>query len=552
MPAASSGARNRTAYWQRLARLIPGYDPWATAGACTFHPQLACNICDFFEEVLTHVKGEWAGKPIILEDWQRAVLGMLFGWLRKDGTRRYRKMLFYVPRKNAKTTIGAGIGLYLLMCDDENGADIYSAAADEKQAALCFDTAKGMLLGNAELSQRGRPYRRSILYEETAGGYHVLSSKASTKHGLNPHGILVDELHAQKDNELVDTLTTAVGARRQPLTLYMTTADFGRPSICNETYHYACQVRDRVVDDPEFLPVIYEATRDDDWTKEATWRKANPNLGVSVKLDFMIQQCKEAQEKPSYENTFKRLHLNIITEQANRWLQLHRWDKCAGPLTPQQLEESLVGQECFGGLDLASTTDLAAFAMVFPPAGERTTWAVVLRVWAPKENAIMRERKDRVPYLTWSKQGFLKLTDGDVIDYDVIRRDVVELGTRFNITEIAIDRWASAQITNQLGGDGYEMVPFGMGFGSLSAPTKELETLVLGEGLTHGGHPLLRWCASNVATVTDDIGNMKPSKKHSTEKIDPVVATIMALGRAMARDQGNGKSVYDERGIEEL
>lgn len=540
------------AHWRKLGHLIPGYDAWLNHGDCHFDPAAADRVCDFFEEVLTHVKGEWAGKPIHLEPWQRAVLGVTFGWKRPDGTRRYREVFFYVARKNAKTTLGAGIGLYLLCCDGEPSSDVYSLAANEEQAGVCHGTAKGMTQQHASLARRLKPYKRAILNPAAGGSYLVLTSKAETKHGLNPHGILVDELHALKDSELVDTMTTAVGSRRQPLTLYMTTADYGRPSVCNELYRKACNVRDGLTVDPYFLPVIYEATRDDDWTKEETWRKANPNLGVSVKLDYLRAQCKKAQEQPSFENTFKRLHLNIITEQADRWLQLHHWDACAGPMTWQQMEEALEGEECFGGLDLASTTDLAAFAMVFPPSGSREQWAVLIRCWAPKMGALERERKDRVPYTLWSRQGALKLTDGNVIDYDVIRADINAEAKRFKIQEIAIDRWASTQITNQLTQDGFEMVPFGQGMVSMSAPSKELERQVLGKGLVHGGHPLLRWCAMNVAIERDSAGNIKPSKKHSTERIDPMVATIMGIGRGMARDLGAGPSVYDERGILEL
>jgi phage terminase large subunit-like protein len=551
MPAGSS-PRARRRYWNRVTRLLPGYDPWLKPDGCVFDIDAADLACMFYSEVLTHVKGEWSGQPILLEEWQQSVIGNLFGWKRPDGTRRYRQMLFYVPRKNAKTTLGAGIALYLLLCDGEAGADVYSAAGAEDQAALCFDTAKGMVVGNPELSSRCRPHRRAIIYEKTASGYYVLTSKATTKHGLNPHGIIIDEVHALKDRELVDVMTTAVGSRRQPLTIYLTTADFARPSICNEVHKYGCEVRDGIIDDSAFLPVIYEATREDDWTKESTWRKANPNLGVSVKLDFLRTQCKKAQDTPTYENTFKRLHLNIVTEQADRWLQLHRWDGSAGTHTAAELLEVLAGQTCYGGLDLSSTTDLSALALVFPPTDDRSWWGLLVRCWAPRDNALLRERRDRVPYLTWARDGFLTLTDGDVIDYDAIRKDINEIGERYHIADIAIDRWASAQITNQLQGDGFTMVPFGQGFASLSAPTKEFENKVKAELLWHGSNPLLRWSVSNVAILRDPAENVKPSKKHSTERIDPVVGSIMALGRAMARDQGPGWSVYDDRGVEEL
>ncbi len=532
-----------------ITRMIPGYDAWATAEDCHFDYELAERACRFFPQCLTHVKGEWAGKPLILEEWQEAIIANLFGWIRPDGTRRYRSCLIYVARKNAKTTLAAGIALYLMYCDNEPGAEIYSAAANEEQAALCFNTAKGMVMQCPALAKRSEPFRRSITYSETSSTYLVLTAKASTKHGLNPHGIILDELHAHKDRELADTMTSAVGARRQPLTLYTTTADFGRPSICNETHRYAGQVRDGIVEDISFLPVIYEATRDDDWTSEATWKKANPNYGVSVKPDFLRDACKKAKDAPANENTFKRLHLNIITEQADRWLPMDKWDACAGDIAWPDLEAAMAGRDCFAGLDLASTTDLACLSLIFPIDDQLT---IIPYFWIPRDTALARQKAHRVPYIDWARDGALTATEGNVIDYDVIRSTIGALGEKFNIKEVAIDRWASAQITNQLLQDGFEVVPFGQGFVSLSAPSKELEKNILAGTVSHGGHPVLRWNASNVSTEQDSAGNIKPSKKRSPEKIDGVIATVMGVGRLMARDLASGVSIYEKQGLASL
>jgi phage terminase large subunit-like protein len=532
-----------------VTRLVPGYDPWATADGCIFDYDTAQLACDFFPECLTHVKGEWSGKPLVLEAWQQGIVANLFGWKRTDGSRRYRSALIYVPRKNAKTTIAAGIALYLLFCDSEPGAEIYSAAANEEQAALCFDTAKGMVFASQALARRGKIFRRVISYDEALSRYAVLSAKASTKHGLNPSGVILDELHAHKDRELAETLTSAMGARRQPLTIYTTTADYGRPSICNETHRYACQVRDGVIADSAFLPVVYEAGREDDWTAEATWKKANPNYGISVKPEFLREECQKAKDTPARENTFKRLHLNIITEQANRWLSMEKWDRGIGEVDWKELAAAMEGRECFAGLDLAATTDLCSLVLFFPNDGRPVA---VPFYWVPREAALAREARDRVPYLAWAREGAIILTDGNVVDYDFIRVFIGELAERFKINEIAFDPFAGTQVSNQLTQDGHKVVAFRQGMISMNAPTKELERMVLGGVLSHGGHPVLRWNASNVTTESDAAGNLKPSKSKSMEKIDGIVSLIMGIGGHMARELGSGKSVYETRGLEVL
>ncbi len=356
---------------------------------------------------------------------------------------------------------------------------------------------------------------------------------------MTAHGIIIDELHAQPNRELVDVLTTSTAARRQPLIVYITTADFDRDSICNEKYDYACKVRDGVIDDPAFLPVIYEASSDADWTDPQVWAAANPNLGVSVSQEYLERECQRAQETPTYENTFKRLHLNMKTQQDVRWLSLEQWDACGGvEIDPNALE----GKECFAGLDLSTTTDVSALVLLFKEDDGEV--ALLPRFWVPADNARKRERRDRVPYQTWARQGFIEMTEGNVVDYDVIRRRINELGERFKIREIAIDRWNATQLAVQLQGDGFEVVTFGQGFRDMSGPTKELEKLVISGKLRHGRHPVLRWMASNVSVETDAAGNLKPSKKKSTERIDGIVASIMALGRAMLQPQRR-RSFYE-------
>ena len=526
-------------HWPETLRLIPGYDPLRDAKGFTFRDDLADRVVGFFRDVLTHVKGHMAGRPLALEPWEKAIVGNLFGWVDARGLRRYREAFIYVPRKNGKTCLIAGLCNYVLFCDGEPGAEIYSAAADRDQASLVFAQAKGMVLQSPELEQRSKIYESHRSIEHAGSSYRVISADANTKHGFNTHFVVVDELHAQPNRELVDVLTTSTGARRQPLVVFITTADFMRESICNEKLDYARKVRDGVLKDARSLPVIYETDLAADWTDPETWAACNPNLGVSFSRENIEAECLKAQETSSFENTFRRLRLNTQTQQDVRWLALDKWQACEGELP------NLDGRPCWGGLDLSSTTDLTALALVFPGDG---CFYLRLHFWAPAVGARKRERKDRVPYETWARQDRITLTEGDVVDYDRVRADVGKLAERYDIRGLAIDRWAATQITTQLSQDGLEVVPFGQGMASMSAPAKMFERLILSRELVHEGCPIMLWMAGNVAIETDAAGNIKPSKKKSTERIDGIVASIMALGLAAVKCDEGG-SVYDTRGI---
>ena len=492
-----------------------------TTPACSLDAKAADIAVRFFEENLTHSKGELGGKAFVLEQWQKDYVGKLFGTMNGD-VRQYRTSLLAIPRKNGKSTLCAGIALKL-MFDGEPGAEIYSCAADRDQARLVFEMAKVCVENSPKLRSRLRVFRNSIVREDTHTTYKALSAEAFTKHGLNAHGIIFDELHAQPDRELWDVMTTSTGARRQPLCVAITTAGFDRKSICWELWRYAIAVRDGGIKDPTFLPAIYAADAADDWTAEDTWRKANPNLGVSVKLDDLRVRCKRAQDMPTEENTFKRLHLNMWTEQDTRFLQMSHWAQGDKPC-PVMLD----GRECFAGLDLATTYDTTCFCLLFP-LDDGTFWAEP-HFWIPEENMRDRVKRDRVPYDVWAKAGKLHLTPGNVTDFDQVRADIVALSKKYNIRQVAIDRWNAHQITGQLQGDGINVLGFGQGYGSMSSPTAALEAAVVGGKLLHGGHPVLSWQASNVAVQSDHQGNKKPSKAKSTERIDGIVALIMALG----------------------
>jgi phage terminase large subunit-like protein len=473
----------------------------------------------FFHKYLTHAKGELGGQPFLLERWQQEYVRRLFE--SENGVRKVRTSLLAIPRKNGKSSLCAGIALKLLL-ENEPGAEVYSCAADRDQARLVFEMARVCVEQSPALRSRLKVYRNSIVREETHSTYKALSAEAFTKHGLNAHGVIFDELHAQPGRELVDVMATSMGARRQPLLVYITTAGHDRKSVCWETWRYAEAVASGAVKDETFLPAIYGADPKADWKSEKIWAQANPNLGVSIKMDFLRSECQRAIEVPAYENTFRQLYLNQWTEQDTRWLRMDHWAQGSQPCPVP-----LAGRECWAGLDLATTFDTTALVLLFP-LGDGTYW-VEPHLWIPEENASQRERRDKVPYLTWARQGHLQMTQGNVTDYDKVRADINALSKKYQIRQIAIDRWNATQLATQLQGDGLDVVGFGQGYGSMSAPSKQLEALVVGGKILHGGHPVLTWQAGNVAILTDG-ENIKPSKKRSHERIDAMVSLVMALG----------------------
>jgi phage terminase large subunit-like protein len=545
----------------KIIQAIPGYDPVATAGDCTFDEQTARRALDFFSACITHVKGELAGKPFNLELWQQAIVANIFGWMTKNDkgewVRRYKEVFVFVPRKNGKSTLAAGIVLLVMFVDDEPGAELYSAAADREQAMLVFDQAKGMVLNEPEFDKRVKIYAaaKSIVYESRGTSYKAISAEANTKHGYNTHLAVIDELHAQPNRELVDVLMTSTGARRQPLIVHITTSDFDRESICNEKLDYAQKVRDGIIEDESFLPVIYEASIDDDWRDEKVWERVNPNLDVSLSREYLRRECQRAIETPSFENTFKRLHLNIKTEQDVRWLPLELWDECErlelDQLQGRYGEERVLitkPKNCYAGLDLSGTNDTTSLVLAFP----RDDGIDILPFfWIPRDNARAREKKDRVPYSQWAREGHLIMTEGNVVDYRFVRQRINELVNQYKIKVVAYDPWNAMQLAMQLQDeDGIKMEPHRQGFISMNEPSKELERLLMSGKIRHDHNPVMRWQVSNVAIKTDPAGNIKPVKPEHKDarKVDGVVAAVMAVGRATLQVQA-GPSVYEERGL---
>lgn len=510
---------------------LQGYDPFRDAGDLyAFDVDRANDAVRFFE-YLVLIEGSKAGQPFKLEDWQKAIVGCVFGWIHKQTEmRRYREAFIYVPRKNGKTPLAAGMVVYGLFMDGEAGAQIYSAAAEKEQAALVFRHASGMVLRDEYLSRNCKINRtyKSITIERTASFYKALSADANTKHGFSTHMVVIDELHAHRDGELVDTLTTSTGARDQPLIVYITTADYERPSVCNIKHDYAGKVRDGIFKDPEFLPVIYEADIDDDWTDPKVWARCNPNLGVSIREDYLKRECEKAKNEPSYTNTFLRLHLNVKTQQDIRWIQMDKWKRCG--------DKPIAEGPCYAGLDLSTTTDLTALALFFPD-----TYSLLVHFWCPQTNAARRQKVDRVPYLTWAKQGLITMTDGDVIDYKYIRAAVQALAQKHDIREIAYDPYNASMLAQQLQDeDGLPMAEHRQGFISMNEPSKLFERAVMAGDLRHGNNPVLNWMAGNVTVKTDPSGNIKPDKAKSTGRIDGIVASIMAMGRGLNPDTDTG------------
>jgi len=497
-----------------------------------------------FIENLKHTKGKWYGVNFELLPWQREIIEKVFGTVNRDGYRQYRNVYIEIPKKNGKTDLASAVALKCLCADDEKGAEVYSAAVDREQASLVYIVARRMVLQDHALTKRCKiiDSRKRIVTYKTDSFYQVLSADVPSKHGFNTHCVVFDELHAQRTDELWTVLTYDSGiARTQPLTFVITTAGYDKNSICYKIHDYALKVRDGIIKDSTFLPVIYAADEEDDWTDEDVWRKVNPSLGVTIDIEDVRQACKKAQEIPSEENLFRRFRLNQWVTQETRWIPIEKWDETAGIVD----EEKLKGRECFGGLDLASTTDIAAFVLVFPPENY-----ILPFFFIPEDNMKKREHRDRVPYPSWVKQGLIYATPGNVIDYKFIEDKINQILNRYIVKEIAYDRWNADMLVQRLTEGGKTMIPVGMGFASMAAPTKYLETLIYGKKIIHGGNPVLRWMFNNVMVKQDAAGNLKPDKEKSTEKIDGIVATILALSRSMLyKDE---VSIYESQGIDWL
>ena len=529
-------------------RRLKKYTPTKFMAKTSHYDKEEADYVVSFIEQLKHTKGEFYKKPFELIDWQEKIIRDVFGILKPDGYRQFTTVYIEVPKKCGKSELAAAIALYMLCADGEQRAEVYGCAADRDQSSLVFDVACDMVRLCPALSSRCdiRPSRKTIHYIPTNSTYKALSAEVAGKSGINVSALIFDELWVQKDRKFFDMMTKGTSdTRKNPIHWVITTAGNDTNSICYELHQKALDIIEGRKVDPTFYPVIYGASEEDDWTDPKVWEKANPSLGITIGLDKVKAACESAKQTPSEENSFRQLRLNQWVKQSTRWMPMIKWDACAFPVDERELE----GRICYGGLDLSSTTDLTAFVLVFPPEEAEGKYEVLPYYWIPEETLSLRVRRDHVPYDLWEKQGKIMTTEGNVVHYGFIEKFIEKLGERFQIKEIAFDRWGAVQMVQNLEGMGFTVVPFGQGFASMSPPTKELMKLTLEQRIAHGGHPVLRWNMDNIFVRTDPAGNVKPDKEKSTEKIDGAAATIMALDRAIRCENVSTESVYDSRGL---
>lgn len=499
-----------------------------------------------FINSLKHTDGVFYNKPFELIDWQEQIIRDVFGTIKPNGYRQFNTAYVEIPKKQGKSELAAAIALYLTIADFEKSAQIYGCAADRKQADIVFDVAKKMVRLNKTLSKKVKICESQHRLECGDSFYQVLSAESYTKHGLNCHGVVFDELHAQPNRKLFDVMTKGSGdARKQPLFFLITTAGDDTNSICYEIHQKAKDILDGRKIDPTFYPVIFGADIDDDWTDPEVWKKANPSLGVTVDIEKVKDACQSAMDNPSEENTFRQLRLNQWVKQEKRWMPMLKWDACKADFKASDLK----GRVCYGGLDLSSTMDITAFVLVFPPTEDDDKYCVLPYFWIPKDNMELRVRRDHVPYDLWVRQGYLETTEGNVIHYGYIEQFIDDLGKQYHIKSICFDRWGALQMTQNLENRGFTVIPFGQGFRDMSPATKELMTKVMSGKLAHDGNPVLRWMMDNISIRVDPAGNIKIDKAKSIEKVDGAVALTMGLDRALREIGGSSESVYDKRGL---
>ena len=500
-----------------------------------------------FIENLCHTKGKWAGTPFWLLPWQEQLIRDIFGIVKADGNRQFRTVFVEICKKVGKSELAAAVALYLLYADNEPSAEVYGAAADRQQASIVFDVAKQMVEMSPALMKRSKLMgaTKRIVNYSNAGYYQVLSAEVGGKHGFSVSGLVFDEIHTQPNRQLYDVLTKGSSdARQNPLHFIITTAGNDRHSITYELHTKAVDILEGRRVDPTFYPVVYGLKDDEDWEDEANWYKVNPSLGYTVDIERLRDAYGEAKQNPADEVTFKWLRCNMWVSSTVAWIPDAIYMRGNEPIDV----DALAGRDCYAGLDLSSTGDITALVLIFPPRNEDEKYVLLPYFWIPEETIPRRVKANSVPYDIWEKQGYIMSTEGNVIHYDFIEKFIMDLSEKYHILEIAVDRWNATQMIQNLEGEGFTIVPFGQGFSSMSAPTKEFYRLLMEGRIIHGGNPVLRWMAGNVVIDTDPAGNIKVTKAKSKEKIDGIVAAIMALDRCI-RQEGQSGSVYDERGL---
>ncbi len=517
-----------------------------------FDAELADRIVERWPVWFRHTEGRWGGRPFHLTEWQAAIVRLLFGWKLADGFRLYRRLILWIARKNGKSEFIAALSLAFFLVDAEFGGQAYTFASSEDQARIVFDKAKTMVILSPELSKAITPQADSLYAPALRAKYVPLSGKPIGKHGLSASVIAGDEIHEWRDGELLNTLHQSTSARDQPIELLASTAGLKGRGHGEVVFDECRRIEAGDIDAKDTLVVIFAADPEDDWREEASWRKASPNLGVSPTLRFLRNECAKAKDSPRLEADFRRYYLNQWVGTAERWIPIDRWDAGAPDRERwRQIEAEMAGRRCFGGLDLSSTSDLTALVWIFPPEGKETRHTVLPRLWVPTDTIELRSRRDRVGYAQWERDGAIMATDGNSVDYARIRAAAIEDAERFDVQKLAVDKLFQGHETGVLLMEsGLPVEFFGQGFLSMSQPSKDFERLVLAEQIDAGGHPCMRWQIDHVSYRQDDAGNIKPSKNRSAEKIDGVVALIMAIG--MMFGFVDETSVYESRGLIEI
>lgn len=506
-----------------------------------FDPDHAERCIAFFPRYLCLTNDQWAGKPFILGEWQAEIVARFFGWRRPSGTRVYRRLGLWVPRKNGKTEFMAGLSHLAMMVDGLRGGQGYAIGANRDQARIVFEKMVSMADMSPALKREVTGFKTALVFNRLAAAFKPLTGKAEGKHGLGMSVLAGDELHEWTDDRLYQFVHQSSAHRSQPIEFLISTAGL-KQGFGWEFYNHCEQVLAGHRSDPELLVVIYAADPEDDWTLPEVWQKANPNYGISVRPEYMASECQKARESARLENDFKRYHLNLWTEQAVRWLPLATWDENSG-FPPDmaldfaaaaariaQAERDMAGLPCIGALDLGLVGDLAAFVMAFLLPSGRT--ALLPRFWVPRLTAERRQRVDKVPYLEWIRHGLVRETDGGATDLDKVLEDIVADCIRFDVRKVGFDSWNSEGFRAGMASAGLEIEPVRQGFRTMSPFSKDFERAFIHRQIEHFRHPVLRWMVGNAAIETDAAGNIKPAKNRSTDRIDGLVAAIMAFGLA--------------------
>lgn len=503
---------------------------------------------NFFKQAgLKHTKGEFAkgsNPAFIPEPWQCFIQYVLFGWKNADGSRRFNYAYVEVAKKNGKSTYAAGIAHYCFVADKEPGAEIYTAASNRDQAKIVFNEAKNMVRSSPQLKKMVTVYEHSLFVDITMSTFKPLSADQDSFEGKNPSCTIFDEYHVQKTNDLFDNIKSAMASRKQPLLFIITTAGKSRTSPCYDYRQMVIDILKGIKEQDNIFGIIYTLDEGDAWDDKEVWPKSNPNLGVSVKLSFLENELRECKNRESAIINFKTKNLNIWTDSAKGWIADKLWQACADK---EVTKEALRGKIAYGGLDLAASTDINSLALFFPELKAELWW-----FWIPEGKVAMVE--DRVDYRTWVSQGWVKVTEGDVIDIDTISEDIIEIVSQYQVESIAIDpARAYHGVVQNLQKQDITLSQFRQGFLSMDAPTKEFERLVIGAELKHEGCPVMRWMMSNIEIKTDPAGNIKIDKAKSTNKVDGPVAGVMAIGEWMTNQNNNLiNEIYATSGIKTI